>query len=192
MTRNENDARVVRTKQMLRKAGMELITQKSDFSIANLLEKVQITRGTFYRHYHNKADLIRDINQTLIHEILDCSPEQFNVAAVIGVISEQAVFYNVVLNEAVDQDFTKELMQELRGRLNKELSQLTDSQLKRHLAYQWEVIMAGFWAGMAKWLSDGMDMSQDELLSEFSEIWRVNMSASGQTGLNLFDFTAPA
>lgn len=64
--------------------------------------------------------------------------------------------------------------------------------VNRRLQYQWETINAGFWAMIARWLSDDMNMTQDDLLQEFAVLWRGNPTVIKDTGLGLFDFTPKA
>ncbi|MDF7626584.1 TetR/AcrR family transcriptional regulator [Leuconostocaceae bacterium ESL0723] len=192
MVENKQDARIIRTRQTIRRIGLDLMTSQPDFSISTLLDRVKITRGTFYRHYRNKEDLVADINRVLIEQLSQHTQEQFRVARVIAVISERAVFYNSVLNQQVDQIFYQDLMTRLRAQMRHQLAEVKDDSLRQHLAYQWEAIVAGFFACVAKWLDDSMNMSQPDLLNEFAEIWRLNISTTGQTGLQLFDFTTPA
>lgn len=54
------DRRIIRTKQMLREALMELIEQNGydGISVSQLTEKAGLNRGTFYLHYRDLQDLL--------------------------------------------------------------------------------------------------------------------------------------
>ena len=53
MTDEKFDRRVVRTKQQIRRALIELLAEKGESSIAvrELAQRANINRGTFYIHY---------------------------------------------------------------------------------------------------------------------------------------------
>lgn len=188
MTRKLTDARVLRSRQVLRSAAIELLAKTDRFSIAELLVKGHVTRGTFYRHYNNKADLIDDVNQELIRELTEKTVGKFRVRQVLEVISEQGILYNAVLNDGQDSKLMKGLMAALREQRNQLLVDIDDERARMHLIYQWEIIMAGFWACVSLWLRDSMALTYDEILDEFREIWRVTMTRTKKTGLLLFDF----
>ncbi|CAH1851466.1 TetR/AcrR family transcriptional regulator [Convivina intestini] len=185
---NTEDARTVRSKQALKDAALNFISHGQDFSIANLLEATEVSRGTFYRHYANKNALIRDVNQDLIQEILDQIDEQFPVARVINLVQERAAFYHQSLNMAINPSFYPELLRQLRQAAGYRLKQVTDPNVRRDLLYQGEVIMAGFWACLARWLTNNMELSQAKLLREFTEIFRISIGANSQTALIWFNF----
>ena len=63
------DRRVVRTKQQIRQALIELLHEKSEGSISvrELTQKAQINRGTFYIHYKD----IHDLMEHLVDDAVD-------------------------------------------------------------------------------------------------------------------------
>ncbi|GAP00480.1 TetR/AcrR family transcriptional regulator [Fructobacillus ficulneus] len=190
MAKNVTDARVLRSRQVLRTAAIDLLSKTDRFSISELLIKGRVTRGTFYRHYNNREDLITDVNRELIQDFTEKTEGKFRVQAVLEVISEQGIFYNAVLNEGRDPELMDSLMLALREQRNRALADIIDERERMHLVYQWEIIIAGFWACVSLWLEDSMALTYEELLDEFREIWRVTMTRSQKTGLMLFDFDA--
>lgn len=63
MTEEKFDRRVVRTKQQIRQALIELLSEKSEGSIAvrELAQRANINRGTFYIHYKDIHDLVSQL-----------------------------------------------------------------------------------------------------------------------------------
>ena len=80
-------------------------------------------------------------------------------------------------------------MTRMRSQVTLQLAGVTDDYEKRKLMFQWEVVIGGFWALIAAWLADNMDINQTILLQEFTDILRVNTTGATQTGLSLFDFS---
>ncbi|WP_312402279.1 TetR/AcrR family transcriptional regulator, partial [Leuconostoc lactis] len=87
------DARVLRTKKAIEEATVSLITSQPDFSITTLLNRAQVTRGTFYKYYKNKEHLISEVNNNLLVEFTQHIQGQFRVAKMIQAISARAAFY---------------------------------------------------------------------------------------------------
>lgn len=57
------DLRVARTKELLRQALLDLCStrQLGDVTVKDLLEKTQVSRAFFYRHYRDVDDLAQDV-----------------------------------------------------------------------------------------------------------------------------------
>ena len=182
------DARVLRTKKAIEEATVNLITSQPDFSITTLLNRAQVTRGTFYKYYKNKEHLISEVNNNLLVEFTQHIQGQFRVAKMIQAISARAAFYNAVLNLHSDGIYFATLMSRMRTQMLTQLGNLEDEAYHRQMVYQWEAVIGAFWALISKWLLDNMDLDQVALLQEFTDILRVNTTAVSQTGLNLFDF----
>ncbi|WP_220739204.1 TetR/AcrR family transcriptional regulator [Leuconostoc miyukkimchii] len=186
----KEDARVVRTKKNIEETAIVLLTAQSDFSINVLLERADVTRGTFYKYYQNKEHLISEVNHKLVLEFVKHTQDSFHIAGMIQAVSDRAAFYNAVLNLHKDTTFFLTLMSHMRTQMQSQLGIIEDEDLYRRQTFQWEIITGGFWALIAKWLLDNMNIEQTRLLQEFVEVIRVNTVGLSQTGLNLFDFSS--
>lgn len=184
----KEDARVLRTKKAIEEATISLLTAQPDFSITTLLNRAQVTRGTFYKYYQNKEHLISEVNNSLLLEFTQHIQGHFRVAKMVHAISARAAFYNAVLNLHSDGIYFATLMSRMRTQMLTQLTSIEDEARHRKMVYQWEAVIGAFWALISKWLLENMDLDQTALLQEFSDILRVNTTAATQTGLNLFDF----
>lgn len=76
MSTNEQDPRVIRTRQLLQAALLELMQEKpfQSISVTDLTRRATLNRATFYLHYLDKFDLLaqsaRDTFVAVIHETL--------------------------------------------------------------------------------------------------------------------------
>ena len=72
MMEEKLDRRVVRTKQQIRQALIELLSQKSENSISvrELAQKANINRGTFYIHYKDIHDLVEQLVDEGVEKLL--------------------------------------------------------------------------------------------------------------------------
>lgn len=71
-TPNPNDLRVIKTKQNIRQSFLALLCEFEfhDIAVADILNKAQINRTTFYKHYANKNDLAKQLVDELIDDTL--------------------------------------------------------------------------------------------------------------------------
>ncbi len=67
------DRRIRRTREAIQNALIELIEEKGfdAISITDITSRANINRGTFYLHYHDKADLLEKTEDELIEHIKD-------------------------------------------------------------------------------------------------------------------------
>jgi len=65
------DRRILKTQDALKKAVIELMTEKSfdDITIQDLSDRANVSRGTIYLHYMDKYDLLDKLIETHIQEL---------------------------------------------------------------------------------------------------------------------------
>ena len=66
-----NDRRVRKTRAQLQKSLIELMKTKNikDITVKELVDLADINRSTFYLHYNNINDILKEMEQTLETEI---------------------------------------------------------------------------------------------------------------------------
>lgn len=67
----KTDLRIIRSKHSIKKAFIELLTEKGyeGITIQDIADKAMINRNTFYLHYQNKPDLLNALMDELIEEL---------------------------------------------------------------------------------------------------------------------------
>jgi AcrR family transcriptional regulator len=172
MAKEKLDRRVKYTKDVLKKTLIQLMAENhiSKISIKKICEIADINRSTFYAHYHDQYDLLRQIEQETvqnIHEFIfkEASRqvtlrEMFCLA--LEYAAQNAEVFRVLLNERSDSAFKKEII-----RLVKELA-LVETRLdlktnSRSVEYIQLFSITGSLSVIDKWLEDGMVESIDEL-----------------------------
>ncbi|NEX77804.1 TetR/AcrR family transcriptional regulator [Bacillus thermocopriae] len=79
--RNKNtDLRVIRTKEAIRNALVELIEEKGldALTVKEITTKAKINRGTFYVYYQDKYDLVNKCEDEFFQELADMIIENFS------------------------------------------------------------------------------------------------------------------
>ncbi len=71
MSVSNTDLRIVRTKESIRAALVDLIDEKSfeAVTVKDITTKAGINRGTFYAHYQDKCDLVAEHGDEIISEL---------------------------------------------------------------------------------------------------------------------------
>ncbi|MRX81311.1 TetR/AcrR family transcriptional regulator [Eggerthella guodeyinii] len=107
----KDDPRITRSKNMLRKALIDLLDNQSvdNISVKDLVEQAQIARSTFYLYYLDKQDFLdKTINETLavyeqkvqgFDELPYRAAIQKRGEAFFNYIAENADFYRVMLGD---------------------------------------------------------------------------------------------
>src|SRR5579862_8776053 len=135
MTRNDansEDLRVKRTHKLLQEALIELTIQKgfAAVTVSDLTKSAGINRGTFYRHYEDKFDLLNHYAQT-VYELLDLIPDATlsafadvsarpaapGLVAILEHIRANAHFYRMMLGPNGDPMFTEKIRQYVKQRI---------------------------------------------------------------------------
>ena len=88
------DRRVKRTQQLLTRALIALTLEKGyeDVTIRDITERADIGYATFFRHYHDKDELLKDVLDVVLTELIDLlGPAMPVEPATVGVLLFQYV-----------------------------------------------------------------------------------------------------
>jgi AcrR family transcriptional regulator len=74
---DKNDRRSQRTRQLLSEALVQLIQEKDygTITVSDIIERANVGRSTFYAHYADKDDLLRDQMDRVIEFLSQASPD---------------------------------------------------------------------------------------------------------------------
>ena len=166
-----NDRRVKMTKKLLQEALVELLQHKhiSKISVTNLCETADVHRSTFYTHYVDQYDLLKQIQVEVVANIRHYMEQQtvdtthpVNEQKLIPILEygkKNAALISVLLSENSDDTLENEIMQFVNFIPLTHLDQF-DEQMKEY------VVLFGVSGSMAilkKWLKNGMKESTESL-----------------------------
>jgi AcrR family transcriptional regulator len=137
------DPRVIRTRQMLRNALIELIGEKgfSAITVQDITQRATLNRATFYLHYRDKEDLLAQSVEEILNELVtgmkecqlidyDITDSDGNVVQplpdlvyVFEHVTKHEKFYRVMLGKKGQQSFWFRLMDVFVNVLNSRLEQ---------------------------------------------------------------------
>lgn len=108
----KTDRRVLRTRQMLRDALIELIVEKGydAITVQDITDRANVGRTTFYLHYGHKDDLLLNGLQEMYQEIIQqIEPGRMNDSADWAHIAQYVEFYKMMMGPKGSQQFTVQL-----------------------------------------------------------------------------------
>lgn len=122
---NRIDPRILRTRQLLKEAFIELMQEKAveKITVHSLAERAMVNRVTFYLHYRDIPDLLEKISKEMIQELHgilgqltesetpnDTESRCLLLVKILEHIAENAMFYKAVLATQHVPAFTERLL----------------------------------------------------------------------------------
>ncbi|WP_273851929.1 TetR/AcrR family transcriptional regulator [Guptibacillus spartinae] len=117
MVNKPTDRRILRTKRMIRDAFIEVMSHKGfeGVTVSEITEKADINRGTFYKHFRDKYDLLeKSEGETLreISEIIIDAEQIHNQKDLKGYIESEPLphIYNLITYIANHSTYIKTML----------------------------------------------------------------------------------
>lgn len=168
------DRRVKYTKMLLKKGLVELMQENpiSKISVKMLCEAADINRSTFYAHYSDQYDLLKQLEQEMIAELeKHISKEEFSkqtpqtvqaLHQILVYIAKNEELFKVLLSENGDPSFQKEIMHLAQQRSITSLQ--SDQRIDRRTSeYLQSFLVTGALSIVQKWLQEGMIESTESM-----------------------------
>lgn len=170
MRSDKGDRRVKYTKMVLKESFIKLLEKKdiSQISIKEICEDADINRATFYAHYSDQYDLLRKIEDELLHNI-NAHLAQFHqknnntnpvllAERIFEYLKENAKLCKLLLSEHGDFSFQKQVMMLVYDIV---IAELTDNNkiTKEDAEYVYSFTITGCVGIVQKWLDEDMRKS---------------------------------
>ena len=171
MSARKTDGRVRYTKAMLKNSFIDLLEQKdiSHISIKEVCEGADINRATFYAHYTDLYDLMRQIQDELLQNIQqhlaaytqndESDVTRSMLERIFDYIRENAKICKLLLGERGDLHFQKRIFLLAYERNIKDLT-LRHKIPDQEAEYIYAFILTGSIGIVQKWLNDPMEANQ--------------------------------
>jgi AcrR family transcriptional regulator len=122
----DTDLRVIRTKDAIREAFVELMEEKGfeAITVKDITTRAKINRGTFYSHYQDKFDLMMRCQEEILAEMTDIAKHNFpkviselsthsptltTIVVIFEYLNENSRFMKAVLGPKGDVTFQTKL-----------------------------------------------------------------------------------
>ena len=197
MTQNVEDLRVRRTRKLLQKALLEATTEKgfAHVTVRDIVERAMVNRATFYRHYQDKYDLLKQYIEELSGLIDsqggESSPDDrrdpsadsppAGLVNLLRHMQENADFYRVMLGKQGDpafcmQSFRSYIEQGFRRMLSNQVPQADPSRPPIDLTVSY-VLHAGVGA-IVWWLENDQLCSPEQMAVWLYQLSMASISVS--------------
>ena len=165
----------------IKESFIKLLKQKpiSKISIKELCDDAEINRTTFYSHYSDQYDLLRQIEQEVITDFnkyindhMTCETSETTIQLLIQLLeyaAKNSDLFEVLLSDNGGTEFQKALLSITQERLipsfqnNKNLNERT-------LEYLQVFVIAGMLRIVQKWLEDGTIESTQQMAKLISKL----------------------
>jgi AcrR family transcriptional regulator len=182
------DRRVLRTKKVLKNSLITLMKQKEfmEITISEIVKVSELNRGTFYKHYLDKQELLDEILDEVIMDLVESYREPYRKVStfVINELNSSAIkifehvarhanFYEMALKSNVLPGFQYRITNELKkvsihDLVDSKPNSLVNSDLQA--SYQAYAIF-----GMImEWVNEGFKYSPSYMAKQLLEILKMN------------------
>lgn len=182
----QEDLRIQKTRDLLQQAVFALTVEKgfAAVTVRDIAQRARVNRSTFYRHYLDKHDLLRQYLDALEAEIVQAAAAPASDAVPAGLfllikqVQAHADFFRIMLGENGDQAFTHRFRQLAQNRYRLlfervgSASDPTAPPIEMTLSY---ISYAG--VGAILWWLEHQQPSSPEALAQW--LRELNMNAAG-------------
>ncbi|MDR4888554.1 TetR/AcrR family transcriptional regulator [Fredinandcohnia sp. QZ13] len=194
MSINNNylDRRIVKSKRAMKDALLALMNEKDfkEISISDIVREADLNRGTFYKHYQYKEDILHEIMDEVIDDLIQSYREPYKGVEIFEIkkLSTSAVkifdhvykyanFYSHIVKTSTLTGFQNKFCSVLKELALSDLhNPLNDPKIDReiHANYQAYAIL-----GMViEWINSGFKYSPHFMAEQLLEIIRYNRAES--------------
>lgn len=187
--KNENiDRRIVKSKRALRDA-LLLLMQKKDFkdiSVTDIVQLADLNRGTFYKHYQYKEDVLNEIIDEVISDLIDSYREPYrnsdtfkvsmltsNAIKVFEHVNKHSNFYTLIVHSNVLTGFQYRICDVLRSLSLQDLSNCSpSSSVNRELTASYHSY--AIFGMVIEWINGGFKYSSSFMSEQLLAILNTN------------------
>ena len=164
------DTRVQFTKKVLKDALLRLLKDKpiGKVTIKELCEEAGLNRGTFYLHYNEPNDVLKEIEEEFVREkmsffdpyLKNDNPDQ--LALLFGAILSNSELSLILFGRNGAPQFTERIKSLVREGVLREWQKEFPAYERSHLEFVFEFVFPGAMNLILGWLSDSGSLSVSE------------------------------
>lgn len=177
MDKKPGDRRVRRTHRLLKASLLELMKEKpfSSITVADIAEKADVNRATFYLHFSNPAHLLQSIGDDLLEklqELFDEHQDELVGSESIRPVLEPVLDFVIAFQElctllfdhSQESQFPEKLLVLIQENGAKLVKALPKMHREQEAPYLVAFLAYGVNGILQTWVRCGMEMPKEELL----------------------------
>lgn len=168
------DRRVIKTRRQLKKGLAALMKEKSvnQITVKELVEEVDINRSTFYLHFKDIQDLLREIEESMEAQIKRAIEEHpivsgnenafYFIEDMFRVLDEEREISKALIGPNGDMGFIHRIEQIIKENSRGTLEKMFPGK-KEDLKYFYAFCLSGCLGLVKVWLNEGEEKSPEEM-----------------------------
>lgn len=185
---NSNDRRIVKSKNALKEALVSLMKTKDfkQITITDIVQFADLNRGTFYKHYQYKEDILDEIIDDVITDLIasyrepykdkdtfDVSKLNSNTVQIFDHVLKYSNFYSLIVQSNVLTGFHHKIYTVIRSLVLYDLTDYiqTETINKELLASYHSYAILGM---IIEWIDNDFKYSSDYMAQQLLSIVKVN------------------
>lgn len=192
------DRRVIKTRRQLKKGLAALMKEKSvnQITVKELVEEVDINRSTFYLHFKDIQDLLREIEENMEAQIKRAIEEHpivsgnenafYFIEDMFRVLDEEREISKALIGPNGDMGFIHRIEQIIKENSRGTLEKMFPGK-KEDLKYFYAFCLSGCLGLVKVWLNEGEEKSPEEMAQMTFNMIANAKDAFGQTASDFLD-----
>ena len=168
------DRRVIKTRKQLKKGLAALMKEKSvnQITVKELVEEVDINRSTFYLHFKDIQDLLREIEENMEAQIKRAIEEHpivsgnenafYFIEDMFRVLDEEREISKALIGPNGDMEFIHRIERIIKENSRGTLEKMFSGK-KEDLKYFYAFFLSGCLGLVKVWLNEGEEKSPEEM-----------------------------
>ncbi|MBR3768851.1 MAG: TetR/AcrR family transcriptional regulator C-terminal domain-containing protein [Clostridia bacterium] len=175
-----------RSRHLIKQAFAELLNEKdmAKITVTDIVERANISRGTFYAHYLDVYDLYAAIQSNIV-EAIDETLDQLGIDNVIldpteainlGVafLNKNKNYYKLFLTSSHGEDLIKRIISLAEEKLSHEIrSLLSDEEATEYICHMYYTL-GGFRSILIHWFQDNVGMTSEQCADYLTKFYLAN------------------
>lgn len=192
------DRRVIKTRRQLKKGLAALMKEKSvnQITVKELVEEVDINRSTFYLHFKDIQDLLREIEENMEAQIKRAIEEHpivsgnenafYFIEDMFRVLDEEREISKALIGPNGDMGFIHRIERIIKENSRGTLEKMFPGK-KEDLKYFYAFCLSGCLGLVKVWLNEGEEKSPEEMAQMTFNMIANAKDAFGQTASDILD-----
>ena len=183
------DMRVRVTKEIFHRSLMELVQQKpiDRITVKELVEKARVNRGTFYLHYQEPRDVLKEIENDFVAENLSVFETEWSVennrnvmAKVFAFILENRNICRILMGPNGDPQFLISLGNLAKEGVIAEWQHKNPAYGRRDLEDLFDFVFYGSTQLIINWIEDSKGITVEQLAHRLDRLGNAAVAAVGE------------
>ena len=186
---NNQDARVRVTKEMLHRALLRMLKEQAigNISVKDLCAEAGINRGTFYLHYGQPQDVLKEIENDFIAENMETFDRFWEdgrnlsyLARIYSCILQNRDLSRILMGDNGDPQFLNSMRNLVKDGIVDEWQKEFTTYDRERLEFLFDYVFLGSMQLVLNWIDDDQDLSPSQFARRLERLGHYSLIAAGE------------